>query len=69
MSEEYETILRSCNSMKDTCKAASRNSGFQSSFIDSLQNRITLLTATLSRLSLKEEPPTLQAACSEEEIE
>ena len=55
--------------MEDIRKAASSNSGFQSSFIDSLQNTITLLTATLSRLNLKEKPLTLQAACSEEEIE
>ena len=55
--------------MEDIRKAASSNSGFQSSFTDSLQNTITLLTATLSRLNLKVEPLTLQAACSEEEIE
>ena len=69
MPEECETILKSCNSMEDIRTAASSNSGFQSSFTDSLQNTITLLAAMLSRLSLKEEPLTLQTACSEEEIE
>ena len=42
MSEECETILKSCNSMEDIRKVASSNSGFQSSFTDSLQNTITL---------------------------
>ena len=53
MSEERETVLKSCNSMEDIRKAASSNSGLQCSFTDSLQSTITLLTATLSRLTDK----------------
>lgn len=68
MSDECETIMKSCNSMEDIRKAALSNSGFQTSFTDSLQSTMTLLTAILSRLSLKE-PPSLQTACSEEEID
>ena len=69
MPEEFEKLIKNCNSMEDIRNAATKNVGLQEAFTDSMQQPLCLLAEVTNRLKLKDKPFHCQSPCNNEEIE
>lgn len=64
MPEEFEKLIKNCNSMEEIRKAAAKNMGF-----NSIQPPLCLLTEITNPLKLKDKPVQVESPCTKEEIE
>lgn len=69
MSEEFEKLIKNCNSMEDVRNAAAKKSGFQDAFTDSMQPPLSMLAEVTNRLKLKDKSFETCIPCTKEEIE
>ena len=69
MPEEFEKLIKNCNSMQDIRNAAVKNPGLKAAFADSMQSPLCLLTEVTNRLKLKDKPVEVGSPCIEEEID
>ena len=69
MPEEFEKLIKNCDSMEDIRNAATKNVGLQEAFTDSMQQPLCLLAEVTNRLKLKDKPFHCQSPCNNEEIE
>ena len=68
MDEEFEEIMKYCNSMEDIRKKAEEKPELKEQLLNSLHPTIELMESVIKRLELKEEPFDTFKAASDEEI-
>ena len=69
MPDDFEKVIRGCNSMQEIRTAAARQPGFKEAFGDCVQPAMCLLMEVISRLKLKDEPVQTQSPCTSQEID
>ena len=69
MSDKFETLIKSCNSMKAIREAAEQHPGLREALLDSIEPVKALLSGLFLRLKLKEDPFSVFTAASTAEID
>lgn len=69
MEEVYEAAIKSCNSLADLRKKAKDNNDLEQAIRDSVESVKILMSSIFQRLSLKDKPLKVFAACSSEQMD